>query len=51
MRMERISYIKEMKALECKQPVNAHDAILFVTAAWDAMKPETIQNSLKKAGF
>ncbi|KAK9753780.1 hypothetical protein QE152_g1764 [Popillia japonica] len=34
-----------------KRSLNVHDAIINIAAAWEAIKPETIQNWFKKAGF
>ncbi|XP_063360017.1 tigger transposable element-derived protein 4-like [Cydia amplana] len=36
---------------DSKTPLNLHDAILYIAAAWQAIKTETIQNSFVKAGF
>ncbi|KAK9711662.1 hypothetical protein QE152_g25320 [Popillia japonica] len=34
-----------------KRPLNVHDAIINIAAAWEAIKLETIQNWFKKVGF
>ncbi|XP_048006503.1 tigger transposable element-derived protein 4-like [Leguminivora glycinivorella] len=44
-------YLMEMDDPDSKRPLNVHDAILNISAAWQAIKPETIQNCFKKAGF
>lgn len=40
-----------MEDPDSKRPLTVHDAILNIAAAWEAIKPETIQNCFKKAGF
>ncbi|XP_045520537.1 tigger transposable element-derived protein 4-like [Pieris brassicae] len=44
-------YLQEMEDPDSKRPFTVHDAILNIAAAWEAIKPETIQNCFKKAGF
>ncbi|CAH0713248.1 unnamed protein product, partial [Brenthis ino] len=44
-------YLREMEDPDSKRPLTVHDAILNIAAAWEAIKPETIQNCFKKAGF
>ncbi|KAK9752050.1 hypothetical protein QE152_g4483 [Popillia japonica] len=34
-----------------KRPSNVHDTIINIAAAWEPIKPETIQNCFKRAGF
>ncbi|KAK9680017.1 hypothetical protein QE152_g39489 [Popillia japonica] len=41
----------EMEDPGSKRPLNVHDAIINIAAAWEAIKPETIQNWFKKAGL
>ncbi|XP_063378625.1 tigger transposable element-derived protein 4-like [Cydia fagiglandana] len=36
---------------DSKTPLNLHDGILYIAAAWQAIRTETIQNSFDKAGF
>lgn len=40
-----------MEDPDSKRPTTVHDAILNIAAAWESLKPETIQNCFKKAGF
>lgn len=44
-------YLREIEDPDSKRPLTVHDAILNIAAAWEAIKPETIQNCFKKAGF
>ncbi|CAK1587236.1 unnamed protein product [Parnassius mnemosyne] len=44
-------YLKEMEDPDSKRPLNVHEAILNIAAVWHAIKPKTIQNCFKKAGF
>lgn len=48
------SYRQEMADTDRKRTLivqSLHDAILNIAAAWEAIKPATIQNCFKKAGF
>ncbi|XP_045496574.1 tigger transposable element-derived protein 4-like [Colias croceus] len=44
-------YLREIEDPDSKRPLTVHDAILNIAAAWEAIKPETIQNCFKKSGF
>ncbi|KAL3273026.1 hypothetical protein HHI36_014482 [Cryptolaemus montrouzieri] len=40
-----------MENPDSKRALTIHDTILNISAAWEAIKPETNQNCYKKAGF
>ncbi|CAG4958200.1 unnamed protein product [Colias eurytheme] len=44
-------YLREIEDSDSKRPLTVHDVILNIAAAWEAIKPETIQNCFTKAGF
>ncbi|KAK2579996.1 hypothetical protein KPH14_011995 [Odynerus spinipes] len=44
-------YLTEMENHDSKRPWKVHNAILYIAAAWGAMKSTTTQNCFKKSGF